>query len=78
LAGTIRRELLDRLLIINWKHADAVLREFEHHDNGHRPHRALWRGCPHARSPAAQQPGSTRSNDATALGGLIHGYRQIS
>ena len=27
--GTIRRELLDRLLIINQRHAAAVLREFQ-------------------------------------------------
>jgi len=29
--GTIRRELLDRLLIINQRHAAAVLREFQRH-----------------------------------------------
>ena len=29
--GTIRRELLDRLLILNRRHAAAVLREFERH-----------------------------------------------
>jgi putative transposase len=27
--GTIRRELLDRLLIMNQRHATAVLREFQ-------------------------------------------------
>src|SRR6187200_1771249 len=39
--GTVRRELLDRLLIINQRHAAAVLHEFERHYNHHRPHRAL-------------------------------------
>jgi putative transposase len=39
--GTIRRELLDRLLIINQRLAAAVLHEFERHYNGHRPHRTL-------------------------------------
>ena len=29
--GTVRRELLDRLLIINQRHAAAVLREFQRH-----------------------------------------------
>jgi Integrase core domain len=34
--GSIRRELLDRILIINQRHAAAVLREYEQHYNGHR------------------------------------------
>jgi len=33
--GTVRRELLDRLLIINRRHAAAALREFERHYNDH-------------------------------------------
>jgi len=32
--GTIRRELLDRLLIINQRHAAAVLHEFERQQDG--------------------------------------------
>ena len=42
--GTIRRELLDRLLIINQRHAAAVLHEFERHYNDHRPHRSARPG----------------------------------
>ena len=44
--GTIRRELLDRLLIINQRHAAAVLHEFERHYNNHRPHRTLGQAAP--------------------------------
>ena len=44
--GTIRRELLDRLLIINQRHAAAVLREFQRHYNHHRPHRRLGQAAP--------------------------------
>jgi transposase InsO family protein len=44
--GTLRRELLDRLLIINQQHAAAVLRQYEHHYNDHRPHRALGQAAP--------------------------------
>jgi len=29
--GSIRRELLDRILIINLRHAASVLRQYEHH-----------------------------------------------
>jgi len=44
--GTFRRELLDRILIINQRHAAAVLREFECHYNDHRPHRSLGQAVP--------------------------------
>jgi len=32
--GTIRRDLLDRILIISQRHAAAVLREFERQQDG--------------------------------------------
>ena len=64
--GTIRRELLDRLLIINQRHAAVVLHEFERHYNGHRPHRTLGQAAPSRPLPVAQQPRSTRVNDTTA------------
>ena len=63
--GTIRRELLDRILILNRRHAAVVLHEFERHYNDHRPHRTLGRPLPHDHSPDAPQPRSTRSNDTT-------------
>jgi putative transposase len=44
--GSIRRELLDRTLIINQRHAAAMLREFERHYNDHRPHRTLGQAAP--------------------------------
>ena len=44
--GTIRRELLDRILIINQRHATAVLRQYELHYNDHRPHRSLGQAAP--------------------------------
>lgn len=44
--GTIRRELLDRILIINQQHAMRVLHTFEKHYNDHRPHRTLGQAAP--------------------------------
>ncbi len=68
--ASIRRELLDHILIINHRHAAAVLRQYERHYNDHRPHRTLGhagplRPLPHGRSPTAQQVRSTTSGGAT-------------
>jgi putative transposase len=41
--GTVRRELLDRMLILGCRQLRAVLAEYAGHYNGHRPHRALGR-----------------------------------
>ncbi|MEU6788848.1 integrase core domain-containing protein [Nonomuraea angiospora] len=38
--GTLRRELLDRILILNERHLTFVLREYLIHYNGHRPHQS--------------------------------------
>ncbi|MET7551488.1 hypothetical protein [Streptomyces sp. NPDC005078] len=50
--GTIRREALDHLLIMNEAHAWHVLAAYERHCNEHRPHRARNQLPP----GAAQQP----------------------
>jgi hypothetical protein len=39
--GTIRRECLDRMLILGRRHLQAVLAEYVEHYNAHRPHRSL-------------------------------------
>ena len=76
--GTIRRELLDHLLILNRRHAVTVLREFERHYNDHRPHRTLGQAAPlrplPRRTPAAVD--NVRRHDR--LGGLIHEYQQVA
>jgi hypothetical protein len=41
--GSIRRELLDRILIINQRHATAVLREYEQHYVRHEAPLTMWR-----------------------------------
>jgi putative transposase len=41
--GTVRREVLDRMLILGCWQLRSVLAEYVDHYNGHRPHRALGR-----------------------------------
>jgi putative transposase len=42
--GTVRRELLDRMLILGCRQLQAVVSEYADHHNVHRPHRALGAG----------------------------------
>jgi putative transposase len=76
--GTIRRELLDRILIINQQHAMRVLHTFEEHYNDHRPHRTLGQAA-----PLRPLPDRTRAEIKTVrrcdrLGGLLHEYQQVA
>ena len=76
--GTIRRELLDRLLIINQRHAAAVLHEFERHYNDHRPHRTLGQAAPSRPLPRRTTTEIHRTHRRDRLGGLIHEYQQVA
>jgi hypothetical protein len=77
--GTVRRELLDRLLIVNARHARSVLADFEQHVNTNRPHRALGQAAPRRPLPDPHPPDPlSGSEDATALGGLLHEYHQVA
>src|SRR5829696_1869695 len=47
--GSLRRELLDRTLIVNRRHLEHVLAVFVDHYNAHRPHRSLDQAPPAGR-----------------------------
>jgi putative transposase len=76
--GSIRRELLDRILIINQRHAAAVLTEYEGHFNHHRPHRALGQAAPLRALPEHRPHHITRVRRDDRLGGLLHEYQQVA
>ena len=76
--GTIRRELLDRILIINQRHATAVLRQYERHYNDHRPHRTLGQAAPQRPLPEHTTTDLQRVRRRDRLGGLIHEYQQVA
>jgi transposase len=76
--GTVRREILDRMLIVNRRHLETVLAEYVAHFNDHRPHRALQHAAPlRPLPPPSSQPDlHIRRHDR--LGGLIHEYTQVA
>jgi putative transposase len=76
--GTIRRELLDHILIINQQHAAAVLRTFEQRYNDHRPHRALGQAAPLRPLPQRTTAETSTVRRRDRLGGLLHEYQQVA
>ena len=76
--GSLRRELLDRILIVNERHAAAVLRQYEHHYNDHRPHRALGQAAPLRPLPHRTTTEIPNVRRRDRLGGLIHEYQQVA
>jgi hypothetical protein len=76
--GSIRRELLDRILIINQRHAAAVLTEYAHHYNSHRPHRTLRQAAPLRPLPQRTTSVANTVRRRDRLGGLLHEYQQVA
>jgi transposase InsO family protein len=76
--GTVRREPLDRMLILNRRHLEAVLAEYVRHFNDHRPHRALDQAAPLRPLPSPASLPLRRVQRHDRLGGLIHEYTQVA
>ena len=76
--GTVRRELLDRILIINRRHLMAPLTEYVAHFNHHRPHRALNQAAPLRSLPPPGAPSRLCLRRRDRLGGLIHEYVPVA
>jgi putative transposase len=75
--GTVRREVLDRMLVFGSRHVRLVLAEFADHYNVHRPHRALGQVPPLGPGESAVVPAG-RVVRRDRLGGLIHEYAQVA
>jgi putative transposase len=76
--GSVRREVLDRILIINQRHAATVLGEYQHHYNSHRPHRALGQAAPLRPLPQRMTSETNTIRRRDRLGGLLHEYQQVA
>jgi transposase InsO family protein len=77
--GTVRRELLNRMLVFGGRQLRSVLAEYADHYNLHRPHRSLGQEPPLLRgeaAAAAEPAGRVVRRDR--LGGLIHEYAQVA
>jgi putative transposase len=73
--GSVRRECLDRLLILGRRHLQHVLVVYVRHFNEHRPHRALGQRPPLSdEQPVAEVIDLDRLRRRDLLGGLIHEY----
>jgi hypothetical protein len=74
----LRRECLDRMLILGRRHLEAVLAKYIEHYNEYRPHRSLSQRPPadsDTTHPTIGHADAARLRRADRVGGVIHEYR---
>ena len=74
LVGTLRRECLDHLIVVNERHLRTVLPEFAGFYNAARPHRTLELQTPQPASRPTHGP----IRASPILGGLHHSYERVA
>jgi putative transposase len=82
LVGTLRREFLDRVLILGESHLRAVLAEYQAHYNTARPHQGIAQRVPDGAYDggrlAVADLGRERISRRPVLGGLINEYSRAA
>ena len=73
--GTLRRECLDHMIVVNERHLARVLREYVEHYNTTRPHRTLGLDSPNGRAPQKKPGDSAEVVRHQVLGGLQSEYK---
>ncbi|MDQ3763716.1 MAG: transposase [Actinomycetota bacterium] len=76
--GTVRRELLDRILILNRRHLEHVLAEYTTHFSQHRPRHALQHAAPLRPLPPPWSQPDLHLRRRDRLGEPIHEYAQVA
>ena len=72
LIGSLRRECLDHVIILNERHLKMVLQEYVEYYHRHRTHLSLERDCPVSR--AVESAGEGQVIELAMVGGLHHRY----
>jgi transposase InsO family protein len=74
LIGSIRRECLDHVIVLNERHLKRILKNYFNYYHRWRTHRSLAMDCPQARP--IQPPGIGRMIAVPEVGGLHHHYER--
>lgn len=80
LVGTLRRELLDRLLVLNHAHLVKILDEYRCHYNRHRPHQSRGQRPPDIQTnpPPTVGLADRPVRRTSILSGLINEYQHVA
>jgi putative transposase len=74
--GSIRRECLDHVIVINERHLRRLLRSYLTYYNTTRPHQSLHNNSPHPRD--VQPPANGPIVAISQVGGLHHRYQRAA
>src|SRR5262244_2588734 len=74
--GSIRRECLDHLIVLNEDHLRRILRSYFNYYHDSRPHQSLERNSPIPRE--IEPPSQGKINAIPQVGGLHHRYRRAA
>ena len=72
--GSVRRECLDHLIVLNERHLCRIMHEYVAYYNADRPHLSLERNAPEPRSIQPPEDGAVTA--FPVLGGLHHRYER--
>jgi putative transposase len=77
--GTLRRELLDRILILGERHLALVLGEYVAHYNGHRPHQSRRQQPPDIEAQPVRDVADLRSvRRKRVVAGVVNEYHRAA
>lgn len=76
--GTVRREILDHVLIFGHRHLEAVLSAFVEHYHEARPHQGLAQRCPGRKSVTVDVDRNAPVVRRDLVGGILHEYARAA